>query len=106
LNQGATDPLAELTDRFIERTRADASRIRSLAAAMSQPSSPAYCEIRQLIHRMAGSAGTFGFDELSERAAKLDAVMNAGSADIDLIRSRLTPVLAEIDAMTSSSHTR
>ncbi len=103
MNQDATDPLAELTHRFINRTKTDADRIRSLASAMSGPSSPGYREVRQLVHRLAGSAGTFGYDDMGESAARLDTLMNVGCADINLICSRLTSLLTEIDAMTDPS---
>ncbi len=93
------DPFAELFQKFVARTKDDARRLRQLETQIAAPLSPAYDEMRGLIHRLAGSAGTFGFDHLSQTAAELDNLMSNGCSDEGLMRRHLVSLLTEIDAM-------
>lgn len=66
-----TDPMAALRARFVERCRADLARLRS------------GCDDDELvvtIHRLAGSAGSFGFGAISVAAARLDEMIRLGDA--------------------------
>jgi hypothetical protein len=57
-------------------------------------------EIRFIAHRLAGSAGTFGWGWLCEPAGALDELVAGGSREPDAIRKCLGRLVAEIDAVT------
>ena len=59
-----TDPLELLRARFIERCRTDLEQLEGL-----EPDHP---DIGMIAHRLAGSAGSFGYPEISEAAAVVD----------------------------------
>lgn len=61
------DALALLRRQFLERCRRDLAELEALA---SEPSHP---EVVRLVHRLAGTAGSFGFPEISEAAARYEA---------------------------------
>ncbi len=59
-----TDPLERLQRQFIARCRAELEQLRTLAA--HDP------ELGLIAHRLAGAAGSFGYQEVSETAAVVD----------------------------------
>ena len=59
-----TDPLELLRARFIDRCRSDLEQLRGLA--------PDHPDVGPIAHRLAGSAGSFGYPEISEAAAVVD----------------------------------
>ncbi len=69
-----TDPLAALKARFLSRTRADLARLEAIGADAAHGD-----EVRALVHRLAGTAGTLGFPELSEAAKVIDADLSIRS---------------------------
>lgn len=78
-----TDPLAPLRARFLERVQADLEILR-------RPSADPV-ETARLVHRLAGSAGIFGFSEVSRLAAIVDDEFHAGGAPSE-------PALADLVA--------
>lgn len=81
--------------QFLGRTKADGERLRLLVRQTVNPIE-AMAEIRQLVHRLAGTAGTFGFSRLSETAHVVDELFNSSAPDPVLLQDRLSAVLAEI----------
>ncbi len=81
--------------QFLGRTKADGERLRLLVRQTANPIE-AMAEIRQLVHRLAGTAGTFGFSRLSETAHVVDELFAGGAPDPVLLQDRLSAVLAEI----------
>ena len=73
-----TDPLEALRGLFEERCRADLARLRA---------APGEEELAVTVHKLAGSAGSFGFPEISAVAADLDMRMRNGE--------RASPALLE-----------
>ncbi len=65
----ATDPLAALRARFVARCRNDLELLTDLAAHPTRIREEA---VRLTLHSLAGSAGTFGFAEISRLAGLLD----------------------------------
>ncbi|HYC98393.1 Hpt domain-containing protein [Brevundimonas sp.] len=59
-----TDPLELLRALFIERCRTDLERLRRLES--DDP------DLGPIAHQLAGSAGSFGYPEVSEAAAVVD----------------------------------
>jgi HPt (histidine-containing phosphotransfer) domain-containing protein len=71
------DALERLRQRFRGRAAADLEDLRKWSADPVAHKG----ELHALIHRLAGAAGTFGFDRLSELAAKAeDELVASGSA--------------------------
>lgn len=67
-----TDALALLQRQFLERCRSDLAALEALA------SEPLHPEVVRLVHRLAGTAGSFGYSEISEAAARYETA--AGDA--------------------------
>ncbi|KQY91315.1 Hpt domain-containing protein [Brevundimonas sp. Root1423] len=66
-----TDPLEALRARFIERCRTDLAVLKA---------APDEAELALTIHRLAGSAGSFGFPTISAIAADIDMSLRSGDA--------------------------
>lgn len=86
-----TDPLAPLRDRFRARAAADRADLEALARG-----DPSSAELRRLVHNLAGSAGTFGYDALSQAAIEIDDQMASGlpadPASLGRLKERLDEV--------------
>ena len=77
------DRLAALRDRFLARAADD---LASLAEADEAAA-------RHIAHRLAGTAGTFGFAEISEAAIQVDECVS-GAAEMARLREALRAALA------------
>ena len=68
--------IVELRDRFLERARLDVATLIALGAAVRQaPRRDAHAGLSSmstLLHRLAGSAGSFGLEQLGLRARRLE----------------------------------
>lgn len=62
------DALEALRRRFVERTKQE----RNILAAWQDDGRPMSREVEQIIHNLAGAAGTFGYPELNAAAARID----------------------------------
>ena len=71
-----TDVLAGLRARFLERCIGDLDRLERLMAQDTLDSE----EMRFLVHSLAGTAGTFGFQEISAAASVADDALADGRA--------------------------
>ncbi len=62
--------LRRLQERFLERARGDIETLSGFASLIDQQQLPQseLDKCYQLLHRMAGSSGTFGFPELGQAA--------------------------------------
>ncbi len=80
------DAMHELRVRFRERLAADRD-----ALTLSERGAG----IEELVHRMAGSAGSFGFDEIGACACMLDEILTTGGAGAE---EALAALLCAIDA--------
>jgi len=86
-----TDPLAALRERFRARVADDRARLETLAAKGMQGD-----ELRDLVHNLAGTAGMFGFPDVSAAAGEIDDQLAAGLAtnatSLDRLRASLDAV--------------
>ncbi len=82
---GAT-PVESLRRRFVERL---ADERRALA------SSDGGEQFAAIVHRMAGAAGSLGFDDVGAKAAALDDLLAQGAADVDEALSQLIGAIDE-----------
>jgi HPt (histidine-containing phosphotransfer) domain-containing protein len=85
----ANERLNQLKQRFIERSRQDLVAIR----AARDPA-----ELRPVVHRLSGAAGTFGYSHLSRLAGEVDDVLVEGGAPSEAEMARL---IAEIERTVS-----
>lgn len=70
--------LVELRQRFIERTRRDGETIRRLRARYAAGEALGGELLRDLcrtVHGLAGAAGVFGFDDISEAAHRAEIAL-------------------------------
>ena len=56
-----------------------------------------WSEVEHVAHRLAGSAGTFGFAQLSGPACSLDELLAGGRSEPGSIRDRVRHLVAAID---------
>ena len=84
------DAISTLRVRFAESIGATVSAFRSASAQLDRaPASPqALAAVRRDLHRLSGTAGTFGFPEAGRLAGAMDLVVErwAGSLTLDLTR--------------------
>jgi len=91
-----TDTLAALRERFRVRLADDRAQLETLAAKGMQSD-----ELRSLVHSLAGTAGMFGFPDVSAAAGEIDDQLAAGRA---INAANLDRLRASIDAVGASRH--
>lgn len=71
------DALAVLADRFRERCRRESLELQALIAdaRLYDP------QTRRLLHGLAGTGGSFGFDEISDIARKVERAVDEKAVD-------------------------
>ena len=92
--------LHQLAMKFLERTAGDIATMRECQAKMAADGD-ALGELRHLAHRMVGTGATLGFDSLSERAARIEALAEAcppGIAPDDAVRLQMDVALESLEA--------
>ena len=74
--------MAELSTKFVERTK---NELQSLRKALDAGNAASIVDIRYLAHRMAGTGATLGFDNLSDHAMRIEEICDrqAGGAAPD-----------------------
>jgi HPt (histidine-containing phosphotransfer) domain-containing protein len=83
------DALEQLRERFQRRAAVDLETLRRWAGDPRANGE----DLHQLVHRLAGAAGTFGFHRLSELAAKAeDAIVTEG----DDLSSAIAALIEEL----------
>ena len=99
-----SDPAFEdIARRFATRTADDRAQLDALRASFEKSDPRALHEVHQIMHRLAGAAGTFGWEGLSRSARSLTEALRAGESDTCERQQMLRAVLSEIDAMTRKS---
>jgi chemotaxis protein histidine kinase CheA len=64
--------MAELKEKFIERTQGELQTLRSSFATLEAGDSSALDTIVQFAHRITGTGATLGLDALSDRAQEIE----------------------------------
>ncbi len=89
-----SDPLAALRARFLDRCGEDLARLRAF-----RETEPAPRELRAVIHRLAGTAGVFGYAQVSALALRLDDDLHADipldPAEVEALADLLTALTAQ-----------
>lgn len=74
----ARDRLAELRRGFAARLRERVEELDAAVAAVDDRQAAAVARVEHLAHKLAGTAGSYGFHEVGEIAAELEALCGAG----------------------------
>jgi HPt (histidine-containing phosphotransfer) domain-containing protein len=82
--------MLELRQKFVLRSRADLAAL--LAHRSGEPLSPEV--LYQLVHRLSGAGGTFGFPEVSAEAEAVEARLSAGGDGAGTELDRLLAALS------------
>jgi len=85
--------LQALKQRFLLRSAGD---LEVIERALSEPASVGREELRQVVHRLAGAAGTFGYAELSRIAGEADDALVLNQADVGPELARLAEGLKAV----------
>lgn len=77
-----SDPWDQIRKRFVERCSGDLHRLReSRSAGAYRDNAEALSLLAAIAHSLAGAGGTFGFPEISSRAAELESLLIEGKID-------------------------
>lgn len=76
--------IADARARFVNRAQGDALHLGALITASEDPCDATVQEIRDIAHRLVGTAGTFGFASTSAAAAQLVATIEGCPSRDDL----------------------
>jgi CheY-like chemotaxis protein len=91
------DRMTDLQRRFVQRSRDDRARLGSLLDASRDG---AVDDLRAIVHRFAGTAGTFGFDAVGKSALALDQTFADGHCPV---RDAYLPLLQALDDMLQAA---
>jgi HPt (histidine-containing phosphotransfer) domain-containing protein len=86
------EALEGLRRKFLARSADDLTALR----AWSAKGAPADDDMRRLVHRLAGAAGTFGFHSLSDHAKRVDDGMSGG---VDSTPGLVEALIGELAAL-------
>jgi len=96
--------MRKMRERYVGRLRTESARLEQLVRSLDQSDGGAALEeIERLAHGLAGSAGTFGFDEVGTHAARLERETAAVkrtrhvSPSIREVTQELTAAVARIE---------
>lgn len=74
-------------------------------ASLQDVSSPAWCELHTLAHRLSGSAPCYGLDEIGEAAQELDRLLSTRPPcrEPAMLRPPVAQLLGRLDAAIAST---
>lgn len=93
-----TDPLEALKPLFIARCGEDLAGLRRAKKEGD------ISEIERLSHRLAGSAGSFGFPEISRLALIVNEGCQADAAELELALNELIAMLDQMNVGSDCLH--
>jgi HPt (histidine-containing phosphotransfer) domain-containing protein len=93
-----SDPaFRQVIDRFVQRAASDRQTLAQLVSRPAPLAAEDMAMIQHLVHRLAGTAGTFGFAQLSRVARDLDGLLRQHCVDSAAMRDGVQKVLMAID---------
>lgn len=99
--------LKEIGGRYLRRTVGEMQRLRELAAAVCEDDTSGLAEIVQIVHRIHGGGGMFGFDSISEAARRLETTarqwLESGGNEPAGLQPRIQSLLAELERAVHST---
>lgn len=98
--------LKQLSGQFLQRLRQELPQLAEKALQLQTCSDPReqllrLTELRDELHRLAGSAGTFGFNELGTRARLLEQQTQQWLSSLELQRQGLQELVNELQQLAS-----
>ncbi|HCT5131832.1 diguanylate cyclase [Aeromonas hydrophila] len=98
--------LQQLSEQFLQRLRQELPQLVEKALQLLTCSDPReqllrLTELRDELHRLAGSAGTFGFNELGTRARLLEQQTQQWLSSLELQRQGLQGLVNELQQLAS-----
>jgi HPt (histidine-containing phosphotransfer) domain-containing protein len=93
--------MAELKEKFIERTQGELPTLRSSLASLEAGDPAALGTIVQLAHRITGTGATLGLDALSDRAQEIEKLGEALAPGSPPDRATLSRLGAAIGALAA-----
>jgi HPt (histidine-containing phosphotransfer) domain-containing protein len=97
--------LAELAEKFVERTRGELDVMRRSLDELASTDGAALGEILHLAHRISGTGATLGFEAVSERARILEQLLAqqpagapCGATVVEQVRRAIESLAAELAA--------
>ncbi|MFQ2704422.1 diguanylate cyclase [Aeromonas caviae] len=98
--------LQQLSEQFLQRLRQELPQLAEKALQLQTCSDPReqllhLTELRDELHRLAGSAGTFGFNELGTRARLLEQQTQQWLSSLELQRQGLQGLVNELQQLAS-----
>ncbi|MFQ2368795.1 diguanylate cyclase [Aeromonas enteropelogenes] len=98
--------LQQLSEQFLQRLRQELPQLAEKARQLLTCSDPReqllrLTELRDELHRLAGSAGTFGFNELGTRARLLEQQTQQWLSSLELQRQGLQGLVNELQQLAS-----
>src|SRR5262245_43702313 len=88
--------MAELALKFLDRTDADISSMRTGLGKLESGDAASLVDIRHLAHRMVGTGATLGFESLSGSAYQIEQLAEScapGSLPDEQVRAQLAGAL-------------
>ena len=93
--------LAELKQKFVDRSHGELVTLRGSLAALQGGDAAALGVIEQLAHRMSGTGATLGLDALSERAQRVESLAETRAAGAMPDAAALSGLGAAIEALAA-----
>ena len=109
LNEDLQRHLQALSEQFADRLQEELPQLDELAQHLLQACTPAEQQrclnsLRDSLHRLAGSAGTFGFVELGERARQLELLAEQRLADLQQEQQDLRAYVDSLQQLARQQH--
>lgn len=98
-----SDPLDHIRKRFVERCRGDLDRLRELRASGAYRDDAGTISVLVgIAHSLAGTGGTLGFPEISNRAFEVESMLIEGQVD-DRTTAALDRLILALEAVSLPS---
>ena len=92
----ARERMAELSAKFVARTKTELATLR---AALGAGSAASIAEIHYLAHRMAGTGATLGFETLADHASRIEEICERQAKDEALDSDARAAISAAVEAI-------
>ena len=96
-----------LRRKFVDRSVEQMMELQSLADGHEREFGPAQsADVLTTVHRLSGSAGTFGFEDLSDKAGALEDAIRVSASPgltLTLVREHLLGIWTELGKLQRES---
>ncbi len=99
LSPEASERLKAARDRYQSSLPLKSSALKVLRKSLDNPEFETMMDMRNQAHKIAGSAGLYGFEGLQRTAAALDQALRQTSQDDTNIRGLIDQLINELDRL-------